>query len=118
MWQTCAELRKHRKPKWAVQFREPDSRLLQLTNLEFRLISPVVPIVSILRLPGEGQSATTDGSINFHNDAPSEIEELGVAVRGAGRQARRRPERDAQCATLSITEVHKTLTTALPRARR
>ena len=63
-----AELRKHRKPKWAVQFREPDSRLLQLTNLEFRLIRPVVPIVSILRLPGEGQSATTGGSINFHND--------------------------------------------------
>jgi len=63
-----AELRKHRRPKWAVQFPKPDSRLLQLTNLEFRLIRPVVPIVPILRRPGEGQSATTGGSINFHND--------------------------------------------------
>ena len=63
-----ADLRKHKRPKWAVHFAEPDARLLQLTNLEFRLVRPVVPIVSFLRLPGEGQSGTTGGSINFHND--------------------------------------------------
>ena len=64
-----ADLRKHKRPKWAVHFAEPDARLLQLTNLEFRLVRPVVPIVSFLRLPGEGQSGTTGGSINFYNDA-------------------------------------------------
>ena len=70
-----AELRKGERPKWAVQFEPADKRLTQLTDVEFRMIRPVVPIVRIIRLPGEGQLATNGGSINFFNDA------LGVASR-------------------------------------
>ena len=64
-----SKLRKGERPKWAVQFEPADERLMQLTDIEFRMIRPVVPIVRIIRLTGEGQLATNGGSINFFNDA-------------------------------------------------
>ena len=42
-----------------------------------------------------GGGGDEEGGKGDH-DTPSEIEELSVAVRGADRQARRRPERDKE----------------------
>ena len=39
-----AELRKGERPKWVVQFEPADERLMQLTDVEFRMIRPVVPM--------------------------------------------------------------------------
>lgn len=82
----CAEvLKTGRRPKWAIRFPIMDERFTRLTALEFRLVRPIVPVISLYQLPGgEGQYATVGGTVNFVNDSlkvarrlPRPIEENG-----------------------------------------
>jgi len=72
----CAPvLRKGLRPKTALRFPPPDERFLSLTALEYRLMAPIATLISLYKLPGEGQYASTGGSISFVN------EPLRVALR-------------------------------------
>jgi len=84
---SCADvLKTGRRPKTAIRFPPMDKRFTQLSPLEFRLVRPIVPVISFYRLPGsEGQLATIGGSVNFVNDSlkvarrlPRPLEENGA----------------------------------------
>ncbi len=62
-------LRTGKRPIWATRFPLRDVRFLDLSPLELRLIRPIIPVVTIYSLPGEGQYATTGGTVSFINDA-------------------------------------------------
>jgi hypothetical protein len=66
----CADvLKTGRRPKWAIRFPPMDTRFTRLTPLEFRLVRPIVPVISLYQLPGgEGQYATIGGSVSYVND--------------------------------------------------
>jgi hypothetical protein len=79
------------RPKWAIRFPHPDSRFASFSALEKRLLLPIVVMQTIYQLPGgEGQYATTGGTVSFLNDSlkvakrlPRPLEENGgVWVRG------------------------------------
>jgi len=55
-------------PKHAFHFYAPDPRLMELSEMELRLILPVIPSVRIFRLLADGQYATSDGSVVRIND--------------------------------------------------
>ena len=69
----CTRCRKvlmqKKRPRWAHHFPNMDIRFTQLTQLEFRLVRPIVPVITIFELPGEGQLSTIGGSISFFNDS-------------------------------------------------
>ena len=63
------QLKKGRRPCWAIHFPEMDSRFTQLSKLEFQMCRPYVPMVQLRKLPGDdSQWATTGGSIGWVND--------------------------------------------------
>jgi hypothetical protein len=63
-----AVLRLGKRPKWATRFPPMDSRFTRLSPLEFRLVRPIVPVMTIYQIPGEGQYATVGGTVSFNND--------------------------------------------------
>ena len=89
----CADvLKTGRRPKWAIRFPAADARFTRLTPLEFRLVRPIVPVITLYQLPGgEGQFATVGGTVSFVNDSlkvarrlPRPIDESGgVWIRGS-----------------------------------
>ena len=62
-------LKKGDRPKWALRFPPIDARFANMSKLEFRLVRPMVPVISLIKLPGEGQFASTGGTVNFVNDS-------------------------------------------------
>jgi len=47
-----------------------DERFTRLSSLEFRLVRPIVPLITLFQLPGgEGQFATMGGTVSFVNDS-------------------------------------------------
>ena len=73
------------RPKWALRFPKPDARFTDMSTLEFRLVRPVVPIISVYRLPGgEGQYASTGGSVNFANDSLKVVSRLPRPLESCG----------------------------------
>jgi hypothetical protein len=63
-----AVLRLGKRPKWATRFPLMDERFVRLSPLEFRLVRPIVPVMTIYQIPGEGQYATVGGTVSFNND--------------------------------------------------
>jgi len=85
-------LKTGKRPKWAVRIPSPDTRFTEMSALEYRLVRPIVPIISVYRLPGgDGQFASTGGTVNFVNDSIKVVKRLprpldecgGVWVRGS-----------------------------------
>jgi hypothetical protein len=64
-----------RRPRWAFIL-ERDTRFEQLNALEFRLIRPIIPIVSFFELPSGDQSACIGGSINYANNTEEVAERV------------------------------------------
>jgi hypothetical protein len=68
----CVEpLEKNRRPPHALHFPPMDPRFAQLSRLEYQLIRPVVPVIKIFQLVGEGQLATIGSSVTYINDCVS-----------------------------------------------
>jgi len=58
------------RPKWAIRFPLADKRFSEFTELEMRLIMPIIVFQTIYQLPGgEGQYASTGGTVSFANDS-------------------------------------------------
>ena len=63
-------LKKGMRPLYAIRIPNKDERFTEMSKLEFRLCRPILPVITVHQLPGgEGQYATTGGSVSFFNDS-------------------------------------------------
>jgi len=77
-------LKKGKRPKYAIRIPPPDKRFTDLSPLEFRLIRPIVPVITLYQMHAEGQFSSVGGTVNFMNDSLKVVSRLPRPVHACG----------------------------------